>query len=88
MFTVTMVFFYAPLVVLIVFSFNNSKTMHWEGLSLRWYHELFFNSRDLWNAFGNSVLIALTSASLSTVLGPLGPSAFIGIISVLKNTCK
>lgn len=72
MFTVTMVFFYAPLVVLIVFSFNNSKTMHWEGLSLRWYHELFFNSRDLWNAFGNSVLIALTSASLSTVLGTLG----------------
>lgn len=72
MFTVTMMFFYAPLVVLIVFSFNNSKTMHWEGFSFRWYHELFFNSRDLWKAFGNSIVIALTSATVSTVLGTLG----------------
>ena len=71
-FTTTMVFFYAPLIVLIVYSFNNSKTMHWEGFSLRWYYELFLHSRDLWHAFGNSVIIALTSSTLSTVLGTLG----------------
>ena len=67
-----MVFFYAPLIVLIVYSFNNSKTMHWEGFSLRWYYELFLHSRDLWHAFGNSVVIALTSSTLSTILGTLG----------------
>jgi spermidine/putrescine transport system permease protein len=72
MFTTTMVFFYAPLVVLVVFSFNSSKTLHWEGFSLRWYNDLFFHSRDLWKAFLNSVIIALTSSVLATVMGTLG----------------
>ncbi len=72
MFTTTMVFFYAPLVVLVIFSFNASKTLHWEGFSLRWYGDLLFHSRDLWKAFLNSVVIALTSSALATVLGTLG----------------
>jgi spermidine/putrescine transport system permease protein len=72
MFTTTMVFFYAPLVVLVVFSFNNSKAMHWEGFSLRWYNDLFFNSRDLWKAFLNSGIIALTSSFIATAMGTLG----------------
>jgi spermidine/putrescine transport system permease protein len=71
-FTLTMVFFYAPLVVLVVFSFNNSKTLHWEGFSLRWYSDLFFHSRDLWKAFLNSVIIALSSSAVATVIGTLG----------------
>jgi spermidine/putrescine transport system permease protein len=70
-FTATTVFFYAPLLVLVLFSFNASKTMAWSGLSLRWYNELFFGSRDLWRALGNSAIIALTSASVSTLLGTL-----------------
>jgi len=71
-FTTTMVFFYAPLVVLIIYSFNNSKTMHWEGFSLRWYTELFFHSNDLWKAFLNSVIIALSSSIVATAMGTLG----------------
>jgi spermidine/putrescine transport system permease protein len=70
-FTVTMVFFYAPLLVLVLFSFNASKTMNWSGFSLRWYNELFLHSRDLWHAFANSAVIALTSATVSTILGTL-----------------
>jgi spermidine/putrescine transport system permease protein len=72
MFTTTVVFFYAPLVVLVIFSFNASKTLHWEGFSLRWYGDLFFHSRDLWKAFFNSVIIALTSSVIATVVGALG----------------
>ena len=71
-FTATMVFFYAPLMVLIVYSFNNSKTMNWEGFSLRWYNELFYHSRDLWRAFLNSIIIALTSSVVATTMGTLG----------------
>ena len=71
-FTVAMTFFYLPLLVLIVFSFNESRTMNWSGFSLVWYQKLFFDSRDLWSAFGKSVLIAFSSASVSTVLGTLG----------------
>ena len=71
-FTLVMLFFYIPLVILVIFSFNASKSMAWGGFSLRWYAELFFNSRTLWNSCLNSVAIALSSASLSTLIGTLG----------------
>ena len=71
-FTVTVAFFYAPLLVLVFFSFNSSRTMAWSGFSLRWYAELLFHSRDLWHALGNSVIIALSSAITATALGTLG----------------
>lgn len=71
-FVVTIVFFYAPLLVLVFFSFNGSRTMAWSGFSLRWYGEMFFHSRDLWHALGNSVIIALTSSITATMLGTMG----------------
>jgi spermidine/putrescine transport system permease protein len=70
-FTTTMAFFYAPLIVLVLFSFNASKTMTWTGFSLRWYEDLAFRSRDLWHALGNSAIIALSSATVSTAMGTL-----------------
>lgn len=72
MFTITLIFFYLPLIILILFSFNSSKTMNWSGFSLHWYKELFFNSRTLWQSFGNSAVIALTSATIATTIGTLG----------------
>lgn len=72
LFTFVMFFFYTPLVILIIFSFNHSKTMAWGGFSLHWYQELFFNSRSLWHSFSNSLIIALSSATLSTIIGTLG----------------
>ncbi|OHD24454.1 MAG: spermidine/putrescine ABC transporter permease [Spirochaetes bacterium GWD1_27_9] len=71
-FIITMLFFYAPLFILIVFSFNSSKNISWAGFSLKWYKELFFNSSSLWNSFGNTIIVALTSAIVSTVIGTLG----------------
>lgn len=67
-----MLFFYLPLIILIIFSFNASRTMTWGGFSLHWYKELFFNSRTLWSSFLNSLTVALSSASVSTVVGTLG----------------
>jgi spermidine/putrescine transport system permease protein len=71
-FVVTAVFFYAPLLVLVCFSFNASRTMTWSGFSLRWYGELLFHSADLWHALGRSVIIALSSSVTATALGTLG----------------
>lgn len=71
-FVLVMIFFYLPLTILIVFSFNNSKTMAWSGISLRWYQELFFNSGSLWKSFANSLIVAFSSATLSTIIGTLG----------------
>lgn len=75
-FIATVIFLFLPLLVLVVFSFNSSKTMHWQGFSFVWYEQLFLGSRDLWTAFTNSLLIALSSAVVATLIGTL---AAIGI---------
>jgi spermidine/putrescine transport system permease protein len=71
-FIATMVFLFLPLFVLILYSFNTSKGMNWTGFSLVWYEQLFLNSRDLWRAFWNSILIAVSSSALATLLGTFG----------------
>jgi spermidine/putrescine transport system permease protein len=65
-------FLHIPLAILVITSFNSSKSMQWEGFSLKWYHELFFNSQTLWHSFSNSVIIALSSAIVATAIGSLG----------------
>jgi spermidine/putrescine transport system permease protein len=72
MFIATIGFLFLPLFVLILYSFNASKGMGWTGFSFVWYEKLFFNSQDLWHAFGNSAIIALASAATATVIGTLG----------------
>jgi spermidine/putrescine transport system permease protein len=71
-FIATIVFLFLPLLVLILYSFNDSKGMTWSGFSLRWYEQLFLHSRDLWHAFWNSAFIALSSAVTATILGTFG----------------
>ena len=61
-----------PLFVLLVYSFNESKSGSWTGFSLRWYIKLFTDSPNLWRAFGNSAIVALGSALAATVIGTLG----------------
>ncbi len=63
------VFLYAPIVVLIAFSFNETKSMGaWTGFSLKWYDALF-QDRTIMKALYYTLLVAVTSALVSTVLG-------------------
>jgi spermidine/putrescine transport system permease protein len=71
-FILAMVFLFTPLLVLILFSFNANKAPVWTGFSLRWYGRLFTASGNLWRALANSVSIALSAATVSTVIGTLG----------------
>jgi spermidine/putrescine transport system permease protein len=62
-------FFYIPILVLVVFSFNSSARVNiWGGLSARWYPELFRNEEIL-SALKNSLIVAGISTVVSTVLG-------------------
>ena len=74
-FRLTILFLFLPLVVLVIYSFNASKTMEWTGVSIVWYEELFLDSPDLWRAFGNSLVIAVTSAATATIIATLGAIA-------------
>jgi spermidine/putrescine transport system permease protein len=46
--------------------------MNWTGFSFTWYEQLFLHSDDLWRAFNNSLIIALSSAGTATIFGTLG----------------
>lgn len=60
---------YAPIAVLIIFSFNNSRTRaKWGGWTLRWYASMF-RDQAIMQALWNTLLIALLSALISTLLG-------------------
>lgn len=64
-------FLYAPIVVLIVFSFNDTKTMSrsvWSGFTFRWYARLWEDSM-IQQAVWNTLLIAVLSALIATVFG-------------------
>lgn len=66
-----LVFLYLPLVVMAIFSFNDSKSLSsWSGFSLRWYQELFVNQQMI-DAIIVSVSIAILSTAISTVLGTI-----------------
>lgn len=72
-------FLYAPILVLIVFSFNNSKSrVVWGGFSLYWYEQLFQNDEIL-----SALWVTLTIAVLATIVSTvIGTAAAIGIRSV------
>ena len=64
-------FLYIPLVIVIVYSFNDSRlNAEWVGFTLDWYDKLFHND-DMLAAAGNSLAIALTASLVSTVLGTM-----------------
>lgn len=76
-------FLYAPILVLIVFSFNDTETASrtvFSGFSLRWYVKLF-EDRLIMEALRNTLVIAVASAAASTVLGTM---AAIGINSMKR----
>lgn len=65
-------FLYLPIIILVIFSFNISKmNIIFEGFTLNWYKVLFHN-RDLLEAFLNTMIIAITSTVISTIIGTIG----------------
>ncbi|MFR2561817.1 MAG: ABC transporter permease [Anaeromassilibacillus sp.] len=74
-------FLYAPIFVLIIFSFNDSDTMSrsvFSGFSLRWYARLF-EDRMIMDALKNTLIIAVVAAAVATVLGTVAAIGLNGI---------
>lgn len=65
------VFLYAPIVILVVFSFNDSRSVFkWAGFTTRWYTRLF-QDEAIMSALKNSLIVATISTLISTVLGTM-----------------
>ncbi len=76
-------FLYLPILVLIVFSFNASKSMaRWTGFTFDWYIKLF-QDEAIMSALLNTVIVAVAASVLSTILGTM---AALGIHSMKKTS--
>ena len=70
-----LLFFYVPIVVLIVNSFNKDRYCGpWRGFTFKWYDRLF-NDHEIWQALGNTIQVAVGATVASVVLGTLAALA-------------
>mgnify|MGYP000940899298 CR=1 FL=1 len=66
---IILLFLYAPIIILMILSFNQSKTRaKWGGFTLHWYIELFRN-KSIMNALYTTLILALLSALIATIIG-------------------
>lgn len=73
---IIMIFLFAPIAILLVFSFNEAKSLSvFSGFSLNWYRELFRDAETL-GAVRNTLILAASAAIISTVMGT---AAAVGI---------
>ncbi len=76
---------YIPILTVILFSFNaTASTAEFSGFSFRWYFELF-SSEEAWIALRNTLILAVSSALISTVIGT---AAAEGIYKMRSKLCK
>ena len=64
-------FLFAPIVLLVIFSFNQSRfPTHWTGFTFDWYIQLFGNYA-IGQALKNSLIVTMTSTAIATVIGTM-----------------
>ena len=88
--TLIYIFLYAPILLLVVFSFNDTDTKSrtvWSGFSLRWY-ETLFRDRAMFEALVNSIVLGLSSSLAAAVIGTLGAVGFTKIQARTKNVVE
>ena len=73
---IILVFLYAPIAVLVVFSFNSSNSRAvWSGFSTEWYVKLFHDSAVI-SSFYTTILVSILAAILATVIGTIAAIGF------------
>lgn len=78
----TYIFLYAPIIVLIVFSFNSSKSRTvWSGFTLDWYRELF-SDKLIMSSLQTTLLVSVLASVIAAVIGTF---AAIGFYNMRKN---
>ncbi|AGI74276.1 spermidine/putrescine ABC transporter permease protein [Octadecabacter arcticus 238] len=70
-------FFYIPMIMVVIYSFNDSKLVPvWGGWSVRWY-QVLFESEEVWSAVALSLKIAFINATCATILGTMAGLAMV-----------
>lgn len=83
-----MIFFYAPIIYIIIFSFNGSRSLtHLDGFSLRWYEKMF-NDKTMMESVVYTIVIAVLSTAISTVVGTITSIGLSKSRPILKKTVE
>lgn len=84
-FGLILLFLYAPILVLIVYSFNDSKIMGpWAGFTLKWY-VMLFQDRYILQALYYTLIIAVVATTVSTLVGTISALGIYRMRSKLKR---
>ena len=73
--TLVLLFFYLPVIVVVVFSFNDNPARNptvFTGFTLNWYKDLFRNTRGYWDALWVSIRLAFWSSASAVTIGTAG----------------
>ena len=83
--TIILIFMYAPIITLIVLSFNSSKSRaKWGGFTLEWYINLL-SDEAVASALFNTLTIAILATIFSTIIGTITCVAMIGLPGKLRS---
>jgi len=83
--TIIFVFLFAPIVILLIFSFNEAKSLSvFSGFSLKWYQELF-SDRSTLESVKNTLVLAFAATVVSTVMGT---AAALGVYRLRREWYK
>ena len=78
-------FLYAPIVLLIIFSFNDGNSnMVWKGFSLRWYEKLFSDQLVMESLY-NTLLVSLLATVIATIAGTFAAIGFYAMRRRMRN---
>lgn len=78
-------FLYTPIIILVVFSFNNSKLRgSWAGFTLKWYRNLFSDPKIL-SSLWTTLIVAIIATIISTVVGTISAIAINELRGVKKD---
>ena len=81
--TLVFLFLYAPILLMIIFSFNaGNSSVVWQGFSLHWYEELF-RDRAIMQSFYTTLLVSLLATVIATIAGTF---ASVGFYSMRPKT--
>ncbi len=84
---ITLIFMYAPILVLIVFSFNDSKSRTvWTGFSLHWYEDLFSDTRIL-QSLATTIEVSVLAMIFATLLGTAAAIGFRNMRRRSRTIC-
>ena len=80
------IFFYAPILYMIIFSFNDGKSLtSFTGFSLRWYRHML-ESRDMMEALYTTFSVALLATAISTVVGTIASIGLSKSKKIIRET--